>query len=383
MLATESGKLATVQDVTYKGIDDDETKTVTADKRKKAAVTSLRPAVSPAIAAAQHESPEQTFNRELSNVASRASSTRSGRPPWRRRPKAASLNELTDPRKRDAVLAGGEPLRQHPREEPLYLQGLVDKKTQNFFEAMRVAKTLPGKTMEEAADMARRAAIEPQDDETLKGHFREIDQKVLSADPRGPGKWLANFLGEAARQHRLRRRPHQRPREALRPPRPPPTEAIKQAAEAVSNTSTVVNGWVVPNLGKVMPADFKPTLSAYMADFAKKFGKLNDGIGPNDIGVSYDGAGTFTLVKRTARPSASPAASPTSPSRTSRTSRRPRRTPGARTTHPASPSEGRPGRAPGSENTPGLIAPPSFNDRMNTTREKAKTGPRSGAARTS
>jgi hypothetical protein len=117
MILNESGKLATVSDITYTK-EDGTPVTITAEQRKKKAVSDYIETLSPAYAQAKHESPTQTFNRELSNVANAGVD----HPVWKSTleaaPQGASLNELTNPQKLERRAQGGEPLRSTPREEP-------------------------------------------------------------------------------------------------------------------------------------------------------------------------------------------------------------------------------------------------------------------------
>lgn len=304
MLASESGKLATVGDITIQKDDGHGgfvPHVIPAAERQKQAVRSYVQEISPTIAQAKHESPTQTFNRELSNL----SFAGADHPTWKAKldaaPLAASLNELTNPAKRDDLLASANLYDQLREKNPLYLKGLVEPKTLKFFEAYRLAKQLPGKTMEEAADLARRAAIDisPDQEDTLKGHYRTIEQSVSGADPRSWYQFLApSFLGGEASpvntgyvQTQIIDFAKLYARLGLAP-----DKAIEQAKNAVRDTTTTANGWVIPKLGTQLPSGFPKAVGDYMDDFVKKNGSLNEGVGRGDIGAAYDGAGTFTLV---------------------------------------------------------------------------------------
>lgn len=300
MLSSESGKLATVGDITVQKEDGHGgfvPHVISASDRQKKAVSAYVQEVSPAIAQGNRETPTQTFNRELSNL----SFAGADHPIWKSKldaaPLSASLNELTNPKKRDAFLASANLYDQLREKNPLYLKGLVDGKTIKFFEAYRVAKQLPGKTMEEAGDMARRAAIDisPDQEDTLKGHYREIEQTVSSASPTS-GFWQAIFgsgvpVNAGYVQQQVIDNAKLFSRLGLAPQR-----AIEEAQKAVKETSIKINGWVMPKLATQMPGDFPKAVGSYIEDFVKAHGKLNDGVDKGDVGVAYDGAGAFTLV---------------------------------------------------------------------------------------
>lgn len=310
MLATGSGKLATVGDVTYQDPDSPTAppKVIKSSERQTAAVRQFSEVVSPAIAKANNETPEQTFNRELNVYANGGAEN----PKWKAlleaAPLAASANELTDPKKRDQLLAAAQLYDQLREKNPLYLQQLVSSKTQDFFDTYRVAKGMPSPsgqgsaTMEEAIGLASRATATGKDaDDILKGHYRTIEQKVLNADPSSfLSRWLPQFMGGDANpvntgylQQQITEKAKLFARLGL-----PPDEAITQATEAVKGSTTKVNGWIVPKLGTNVPADFPQKAAEYLKAFAEQNGKLNDGVSANDVGLVYDGAGTFTIVGR-------------------------------------------------------------------------------------
>jgi hypothetical protein len=299
MVATESGKLATISDVTYRK-EDGTAKTVSAKERRDDAVREYISTTSPTIAKANRETPQQTFNRELSNL----SFAGAEHPKWKAAleaaPLAASINELTNPQKRDVFLGSANLYDQLREKNPLYLKGLVDPKTVKFFEAYRVAKALPGKTMEEAADLARRSAIDisPDHEDILKGHYQKIERDIRLADPRAWWQFIVpkGLGGEVPpvntgyAQQQVIEFAKLFTRLGLAP-----TDSIQEAQKAFRDTSTVVNGWIVPSIPG-LPKDFPVAASAYMKDFVSKFGKLNEGVSESNIGVVHDGAGVFSLV---------------------------------------------------------------------------------------
>jgi hypothetical protein len=238
----------------------------------------------------------QTFNRELSNL----SFAGADHPIWKAKldaaPQAASINDLTNPQKRDDFLSSANLYDQLREKNPLYLKNLADQKTIKFFEAYRVAKNLPGKTMEEAADLARRASIDisPDQEDTLKGHYRDIENQVSSAAPTS-GFWQSIFGTTPTNAGYVQQQVIDNAKLFARLGLAP-RAAIEQAQKAVKETSINVNGWIVPKLGAQVPSEFPSAVTSYMDDFMKKNGKLNDGISRSDVGVAYDGAGVFTLV---------------------------------------------------------------------------------------
>lgn len=292
MLATESGKLSLVRPVEYG--DGEGRKTLSASKRQSDAVAQYVDKVSPQIAKERRETLDQTFNRELSNMAHAGVD----HPVWKEAltaaPKAVSVNELTDPNKLKQAIQAADLYDQLREKNPLYLNGLVDKPTRDFYESYRVAKTLPGKTIEEALDLARRAAINSDDAEGLKGHYRAIESSVMTADPYTFAQRVFGYARPTVNTGYVQGLVTDRAKLFARLGLPP-AQAIDKAAETVRATTVNVNGWVVPYLGRVMPADFPKTVSAYMDDFVKRYGDLNNGVSKSEIGVSHDGAGVFTL----------------------------------------------------------------------------------------
>jgi hypothetical protein len=300
MIAGENGRLATVGDIVLKK-EDGTPHVISAAERQKAAVREYTQNVSPAIAAANHESPPQTFDRELSNLANAGAE----HPQWKAilesAPKAASLNELTNPQKRDALLASAALYDQLREKNSGYLKQLVETPTRDFFEAYRVARRLPGKSMEEALDDARRASVDisPDREDILKGHYRTIEQQVSTADPRTWWQWLKpGFLGgEPAPvnaghiQGEIIKTARLFARLGLSP-----DHAVKEAQTAIRETSQIVNGWVIPKFDVKTPGDFPEVARQYFDTFVSQYGKLNGGVGRSDVGVSYDGGGVFTLV---------------------------------------------------------------------------------------
>jgi hypothetical protein len=298
-LASEDGKLATLSDITIRKADGT-THTITADSRKQEAVREYIQNVSPRLSRERHETPQQTFNRELSNVAFAGVD----HPQWKAAldaaPQAASLNELTNPAKRDSFLQAANLYDQLREKNPLYLQGIADTKTRNFFEVYRVAKQLPGKTMEEAADLARRSSIDlsGEQENVLKGHFLTIAQKVSSATPSSGGwfSWLP-YSGDTTPtnagyvQQQVIEFAKLFARLGLGP-----DKAIAQAQQAMKETSVNVNGWVIPKMG-TLPKDFPEAAASYIKTFIGQYGPLNEGVTVNDVGIAHNGAGVYTLVR--------------------------------------------------------------------------------------
>lgn len=313
MISTEQGKLATVGDIVIKR-EDDTPKVISAKERQTAAVREYVQTLSPAIARANNETPAQTFNRELSNLANAGAE----HPQWKSildsAPQAADLQALSTPAKRDQAIRAANLYDQLREKNPLYLQGLVENKTKQFFEAYRVAKNLPGKTMEEALDLARRASIDisPDREDMLKGHYKTIEQNVSSATPMS-GVWQAIFgssspVNAGYVQQQVIDTAKLYVRLGLGP-----DKAIEEAQNAVRDTTTKVNNWVIPKLNIPLPKDFPQAVTEYAEDFLKKHGKLNgidqttvfdqfggamtvDGADASRVGLTYNGAGTFTLV---------------------------------------------------------------------------------------
>lgn len=293
-MVDEGSKLATLQDLTIRKADGT-TETITAKSRQTEAVREYVQNTSPRIARERHETPAQTFNREFSNFANAGLD----HPQWKAildaAPKAASLNELTTPAKRDDLLRAANLYDQLREKNPQYLKGLTDSGTRDFFETFRVAKTLPHvKSMEEAADLARRATIDITGDQEnlLKDQYKEIANKVSSATPSsGFFDWTSAANGGTVQQGIIDRA-KLFVRLGIKS-----DAAVEEAVKSYKETNVKVNGWVMPAI-KGLPADFPDRASKYMQDFIKQHGSLNEGISASDVGMAYDGAGTFTLVRR-------------------------------------------------------------------------------------
>jgi hypothetical protein len=158
--------------------------------------------------------------------------------------------------------------------------------------------------MQEALDLARRSSLDisPNQEDTLKSHYRDIEQQVKSGDPRS---WLKSLLpnaflgGESAPvndsylQNQIIDYAKLYTRLGLGP-----RDAISKAQDAVRETTQMAGNWAIPKLGTQLPSGFGQAFSDYVEKFVEQNGKFNDGIGKSDIGASYNGAGTFTLVNR-------------------------------------------------------------------------------------
>lgn len=299
-ILSEKGSLIGLKDVPLSTDDEGKPRLLTADKRQEAAATAYIQRVSPQYAAANRETPTQTFDRELSNLSLQGLP----HPVWKETleaaPKGASLNELSNPAKRDKLLASAHLYDNLREKNPLYLQSLVDSKSRDFFEVYRAAKTIPGNTMEQSLDMARRATqgnVAPEREDTLKGHYKEIEEKVRTATPQS-GFW--SFFSPTEMpvnagyvQQQLIDKAKMYARLDLSP-----KEAIAAATKQIGETTTRVGSWVVPDMKTAIPSGFPAALDGYIKDFVGKYGKLNDGVSASDVGLSYNGAGTFTVVSR-------------------------------------------------------------------------------------
>jgi hypothetical protein len=298
LLATGEVPLSSLSDIVIpRGNEDGSELVITADQRRTAAVRRFNDqGLSAREAKDSRESPLQTFNRELDRYALAGVD----HPKWKAEleagPKAASANELTDPKKLQTFLNRADLYDQLREKNKLYLNSITDPKTQLFYEGYRVAKSLPNVSKEQAADLARQQLDNPKQDDILKanGTYSKIAQQVSSADPT---TWMGRLFGAERGlvnggmvQAQVTERAEFFARLGL-----PPDRAVEEAQKAVKETSVNVNGWIIPKSIK-LPGDGPATLASYMEDFAKKYGgTINPGIDKSTIGV-VEKAGVFTLV---------------------------------------------------------------------------------------
>jgi hypothetical protein len=203
------------------------------------------------------------------------------------------------------LLASANLYDQLREKNPLYLKNLVDSKTIQFFEAYRVAKQLPGKTMEEAADLARRASIDisPDQEDTLKGHYR--DHRAASEERRSP-RWLkasgthlrrrgapvnAGYVQQQVIDNaKLFARLGLGPRDASSRRRRP-SRKLRQMATAIGRSpSSALNCPATSRRRRRLRRGLRRRRTASSTTASARVTSAS----------SYDGAGTFTLVNRTA-----------------------------------------------------------------------------------
>lgn len=297
MAAAEAGLAAFIEDgevLTKSG----ETKTVSADERKKTLVKNIEENLRAKVDKGEL-TPEQAFEAEVRLFSNNGLEN----PQWKSVLTAGGMSATTFNLSSDelppALKDGAELyLQLHAKNPALLEKHVTDRTTSEFYEAFRTAKQVGRMTDDQAFQQATNIIRDPAKYEGphMRQRWDDITRAVNSLASNG---FMQTFADGNTPSENAGYVGNEISRNALFYAKIGlgTKEAIEQAKERFQNTHTQINGWWVNTADKETPPDFKGLVEKQLQDYVDENGK-EEGVELSDLTIvpATNGSGGWQIV---------------------------------------------------------------------------------------
>lgn len=266
-------------------------KTLTADKVRGEVVDNFLRR-SKMVAAQRHETPAQSFDREVGWFGNNGEEN----PQWssllKRGYVQGNASNLSGTKLPQSLEAASELYNQLYAKNPQLLAKHVDDAGMNFYEAMRFGTQVAGFDKRTAAINAMEINKDPTkyDSPSWKQKFDDVSAAVKKTVQGTFLNGAPDNAGEIAPQIELAAK-------FFAKLGAPPTVAVEEAKKRIAANYVDVNNYLVHTGDRAVPATFPDIAKRYIEDYAKKYGE-KEGVTASDLTVQSTGnaAGEWRIV---------------------------------------------------------------------------------------